>query len=184
MAPKNQEPPRDELIARFQLETEQRLAAIQAGFQQSIASIERKVAEAVDTCRRLDAQFASFEKLVDESTHQTRGAEARVNDALKEAVKAATRAAESAAVYEKLKNSQPDFRKDVQGLERRLAEVRDEQTEAKTRHEHICQRLDEFEIVAEDYGETKGTVTAIDKIVGDLNTASKRQRSTGINGQG
>jgi chromosome segregation ATPase len=154
--------PVDELIARFQLETEKAIAQVRADFtalhqelSTRVATLQDKVTEMTETMRRQ-------ERTLEDAVHHTRKGVEECNLALKEAGKQAKDAAESAAVFAKLKDSQPDFAAQVRALETRLAQVRDDNTFLNEQVNGLTKRLDEFEVVAESIEETAGEVRGLD----------------------
>lgn len=175
-------PPVEELIARFQLDTEALIAGIRRDHQAQISEQDRKIGKLTDTCDRVLAEFAGLKRTIEEALHEMRGGVAEALNAQREAVRHATNASNSAAVFDKLKASQPDFHRMVRELDLKIAGALDRMTKLEGLHGDLNRRLDEFDVVAEDYEETKGTVRGLDLVVKDLNASDKARRRTEIRG--
>lgn len=165
--------PTDELLARFQLQNERALSAARADFTRLHEGLALKVAGLTDQVTDMVARVERQTTQLEEAVHHTRQGVAECNLALKEAVKAANAAAESAAVFEKLKESQPDFHAAVQGLERRLAAVVDTNTLLREQIERVSARVDELDAVAEEIEETRGDVRGLDLAVKNLDRMAR-----------
>lgn len=170
--------PLDELIARFQLETDQKLAAIEADHRKASVEQERKIAALSDQWTTLGTEVQALRKEISGGLHLMHQGVAEVNNALREAVKHSQKASDSVAVFDKLKASQPDFHKMVRELEKKVAGVQDKATALGDTLNTLSRRLDEFEVVTEDYEETKGQVRSIDGIVKDLNASERRRKQS------
>jgi len=94
---------RDELIARFQLETDRALAAVREDMGRAIGDLARKVATLEDRFTEMRDAAARQAVALDAGLHHTRKAVEETNEAMKVAAKAAQEARDSALVYEKLK---------------------------------------------------------------------------------
>lgn len=176
------EPNVAELIARFQLDTETLIDAIRKDHQAQIVEQQRKIDQLADNWTGLQAEFRELRTRIEDAIH-------RMNEAVKEALNAqressnnARKAADAAAVFDKLKASQPDFHRMVRELDAKISGAID-----KTQHQAdivhgLSVRLDELDAVAVDYEETKGSVRSIDHLVKNLDAESKQRRRTEIRG--
>lgn len=171
-----QSQPVDELIARFQLETERMIATLTTEHRRSSVDQERKIATLTDSWQQLTADVRDLRKAIDDGLHQMRQGVSEVNVALRRTVEYAEQAATSAKVYDKLKASQPDFQRAVKELHLKCGSIQDANNNTLAQLNSLSQRLDEFEVVTCDYEETKGTVRGMDRIVADLNGAEQRRR--------
>jgi chromosome segregation ATPase len=166
--------PLDELIARFQVETEKKLAEMRAAHLKEFQDMHTKIAQCQDSVVRTEDRCNRFERLIDDASSAMRAGITEVNTHLRAAVAQTEIARKAAEVFEKLKKSQPDFHKMVQELQVKLGAVRTEQTTTNDRITRLDQRLDEFDIVADNFEETRTTVRGLDPIVKNLNDLSKR----------
>lgn len=141
--------PIDELIARFQLETERAISGVRQDLERANQTLARKVAQLEDKVTEMTDAATRQVKALEEGLHHTRQAVQETNEAMKVAAKAAQEARDSAAVYEKLKDSQPDYAAQVRGLERRLAEVVDKNTHLEEMLAGLTKQLGEFEVIAD-----------------------------------
>lgn len=176
--PKRKEPeqPRDELIARFQLETERAIEALRADMMRLHGELSTRVANLSDEARQMTATVQAQTLQLENAVHHTRKGVEECNLALKEAGKQAREAADSAAVFAKLKDSQPDFAAQVRALEVRLAAVVDSNTHLSERVTGLVKQLEEFEVVAEGFEETAGEVRGLDIAVKKLDTLTRTSR--------
>lgn len=174
------EPNTAELIARFQIDTEALIAGIRADHQRQIAEQERKVAALEDQWTAARAELAGIRTAIDEALHEMRQGVREALNSQKQAVVAAEKAASSAAVFDKLKASQPDFHRMVQGVQQDLGRVKDKITNVEGTLGSLSKRLDEFDLVAEDYEETKTTVRGLDPLVSTLQKDLIQRRQTGV----
>ena len=168
--------PADELIALFQLETEGKLAELAASQQSAMVQHEHKIAAMTDQWNQLSASVAGLQRAVDDGLHHMRKGVEEVNTALREACKQADKAAKAAAVFDKLKASQPDFHKMVGALELKLARVQDANTNTLAQLTACSQRLDAFEVMVPEVDEVKATVRGLDRITADLNSDYQKRR--------
>lgn len=173
------EPNVAELIARFQLDTEELIAGIRRDHQRQIAEQDRKVAGLEDQWTAARQELAGIRAAIEGALHEMREGVREALNSQREAVTAAKKAADSAAVFDKLKASQPDFHKMVREVQQDLGKVKDKITNVEGTLGHLSKRLDEFDLVAEDYEETKTTVRGLDPIVSTLNKESIQRRQTG-----
>jgi chromosome segregation ATPase len=157
-----QKTPVDELIARFQLESERAIAGVRADTQRLVGDLATKVAQLQDRVTDMTEAASRQAQALESGLHHTRKAVEETNEAMKVAAKAAQEARDSALVYEKLKESQPDFAAQVRGLEVRLAAVVDANTHLGERLNGLVKQLEEFEIVADAFEETQGEVRGLD----------------------
>lgn len=169
----------DELIARFQLETEQALAAQRQESIRLVTECERRVAGLVDEWTRTRTEIEELRKTVENAIHDMRQSVAECLNAQRESARSAQAAQQSAAVFDKLKASQPDFHRMVREQNTTVASIRDGFTHIEERMRGVEKRLDEFDVVADDYEETKGTVRGLDVIVKDVNTDLQQRRRAG-----
>lgn len=174
------EPNVAELIARFQLDTEALIATLRADHQKQIAEQERKVAQLGDQWEQARAELAGIRKAIEAALHEMREGVREALNSQKQAVAAAEKAASSAAVFDKLKASQPDFHRMVQGVQQDLGKVKDKITNVEGTLSQLSKRLDEFDLVATDYEETKTTVRGLDPIVAGLNKDLIQRRTSGV----
>ena len=168
------------LIARFQLETERALDGIRQEQRQQVVQLERKVAALQDEWGGVRDEVKALKVVIEDALHQMREGVKEAINAQREAVTHAQKASQSAAVFDKLEASRPDFRRMVSDQNQTLGKVRDQFTLLQEQVHGLSKRLDEFEVVADDYEETKGTVRGMDLIVKDLNAESKTRRRTGV----
>lgn len=168
--------PTDELIARFQLETERAIASVRSELTGLYADLATKVAVVHDRCNDMTATVGRQTAQLEEAVHHTRKGVEECNLALKEAGKQAREAADSAAVFAKLKDSQPDFARQVRDLEVRLAAVVDSNSHLSERLNGLVKRLEEFEVVAEGFDEVSGEVRGLDQAVKKLDTLTRTSR--------
>jgi phage shock protein A len=168
-----------ELIARFQIETEEKLTAIRREHQAQIVQQDRKIGALEDKWGQLHQEVTTIRGAVEDGLHQMRNGVAEVNIALRQAVGFTERAEKSAAVFDKLKASQPDFHRMVRELDVKLGKVQDSQAQMLEQVNGLRRSLDELEVVAEDYEETKGAVRGIDLVVKNLNAEAGQRRKTG-----
>jgi uncharacterized coiled-coil DUF342 family protein len=173
-------PDTSELIARFQLDTEALVATIRADHQRQLATMERKVAGLEDQWETAKAELAGIRKVIEEALHEMRGGVAEALNSQREAVKHAKHAADSVAVFDKLKASQPDFHRMVKGVQEDMGRVKDKITNVEGAIGHLSKRLDEFDIVANDYQDTKTTVRGLDPLVAGLQKDLVQRRTAGV----
>jgi chromosome segregation ATPase len=170
-----------ELIARFQLDTEQAIAAVKAEHLRAFADLERKIASIQDEWNTTREEVRALKVTIEDGLHQMRAGVREAINAQKEAVTAAVQAGNAAAVFDKLKASQPDFHRMVKEQNVTIAKLTDKFTHLDEQLHGLSKKLDEFDIVAEDYEETKGTIRGMDLIVKDLNADHKQRRRSGVN---
>lgn len=168
---KKPETPRDELIARFQLETERAIAAVRVDMTGLVEGLARKVAALDDRVTELGTVAARQTKALEEAVHHTRKGVDECNEAMKVAAKAAQEARDSALVYEKLKESQPDFAAQVRALEVRIAAVVDKNNHLAERLNGLVSKVEDFEVVAEGFDEVSGEVRGLDLSLKKLDVA-------------
>lgn len=174
---KEPEPPRDELIARFQLDTERAIAGLRDHTQRQLEKLTTQVAALHDSVNRMTHDVNRNTEQLEGAVRATRVRADECNLALKEAVKSANAAADSARVFEMLRAEQPDFRRAVAELEQRLAAVKDDNDRLHGALNALTTRLDDLEIVADSFEETAGEVRGLDLAVKSLNTITRTQRS-------
>lgn len=170
------EPQRDELIARFQLETERAIATVRDDLTRVIQGQASKVAQLEDLFSAMRDAAARQEKQLAEAVHHTRKGVDECNEAMKVAAKAALEARDSAAVYEKLRETQPDFAAQVRALETRLAAVVDANTHLAERLNGLVRQVEEFEVVADGFESTAGEVRGLDILVQKLETRTRTSK--------
>ncbi len=170
--------PSDELIARFQLETEGALTRIREDFTRLYADLAVKVAVMGDKVTEMTEAAGRQAKQLEDAVHHTRKGVEECNLALKEAGRQAQEAATSAAVFAKLKDSQPDFHNMVRALEVRLAAVVDANTFLNERITGLVNKVEEFEVVADSFEETAGEVRGLDLNLKKLDMAVRTSRPT------
>lgn len=173
------EPSVPELIARFQIDTESLIATMRKEHQGQISAQDRKVAALEDQWTAARSELAAIRGVVDEALHSIRQGVAEALNAQREAIAHAKKAGDSAAVFEKLKASQPDFHRLVGEVQKKLGQVEDKITHVEGTMSHLSKRIDEFELVAEDYQETKTTVRGLDPIVKVLDRDLSQRRTSG-----
>jgi HAMP domain-containing protein len=169
--------PVDELIARFQLETERAIAGVRSDLTGLYADLATKVAVMQDKVTELNTTVGRQTQQLEDAVHHTRKGVDECNLALKEAAKQAREAADSAAVFAKLKDSQPNFAAQVQALEVRLASVVDSNTHLAERLNGLVKQVEEFEVVADSFEETRGEVQGLDLTVQKLGSAVRANRA-------
>lgn len=172
-----QKTPVDELLARFQLDNERALDALRSSFQAQQGELAVKVAKLDDKCTEMVATVQRQTAQLEAAIHHTRNGVNECNEAMKVAAKAAREAADSAAVFEKLKDSQPDFHAMVRALEVRLAAVVDKNTLLADQFNGLSKRIDEFEVVADSMEETAGEVRGLDIQVKKLHSLERTSRA-------
>lgn len=175
-------PPIVELVARFQLDTEAAVAALRGETIKMVEGLERRVAALQDDWTRTRDEVKGLGAKVEDAIHLMGQSVSECINAQRESVGAAQRASASAAVFEKLRDSQPDFHRMVREQDKVVAGLRDALTHAQEMISGFGKRLDEFDVVAEDYEETKGAVRGIDTIVKDLNSEARQRRQVGGRG--
>lgn len=169
-----------DIIARFQLDTEKLIATLRSDHQRQISEQDRKIGTLIDQWEGAKLTIAEMRGKLDASLHEMNEGVKEVRIALTRAVDAAASAARSVEVFDKLKASQPDFHRAVQDVAVKLAKLSDVVTHQRELHEGLSKRLDGFEVVADDYEETKGTVRGLDNIVSGLDRESKQRKKTGM----
>lgn len=169
-----------ELIARFQIDTETLIASIRGDHQRQIAQQDRKVAQLEDQWTAARAELAGIRAAIDNALHEMREGVREALNSQRQAVAAAEKAATSAAVFDKLKASQPDFHRLVGEVQKDLGRVKDKIVSVEGTISHLSKRIDEFDLVAEDYEETKTTVRGLDPIVGSLHKEAIQRRTSGV----
>lgn len=171
-----------ELIARFQLETETTIRGLRSELITAVAGCEKRVAALTDEWTQTREAVRLLEQRVESAIHElTQGVREAVN-AQRESVTAAQRAEQSAKVFDKLRESQPDFHRMVREQNQTIAKLRDDQTHLREIVDGYGKRLDDFEVVADDYQDTKGEVRSLDIHVKDLRTESLQRRQ--VSGRG
>jgi chromosome segregation ATPase len=179
-APPAEDPaPIAELIARFQLETESAIAGLRREQVAMVEGLERRVAGLQDDWSRTRGEVAELKRTVEDAIHQMRQSVAECINAQRESAGSAQRAERSAQVFDKLKASQPDFHRMVAEQNKTIAATRDELVHVRERVTGLEKRLDDFDVVAEDYEETKGAVRGMDLIVKDLRGEAQQRRQVG-----
>lgn len=168
--------PVDQLVARFQLETDRAITAVREDMGRAIGDLARKVATLEDRFTEMRDAASRQAQALESGLHHTRKAVEETNEAMKVAAKAAQEARDSALVYEKLKESQPDFTRQVQALEARLAAVVDTNTHLAERLNGLVAQVEQFEVVADSFEETAGEVRGLDIAVKKLDTLSRTNR--------
>jgi chromosome segregation ATPase len=176
------EPNIAELVARFQIDTEALIESMRKSHQGQIAEQQRKIDHLADNWERTRAEFSELRQRIEAAVHDMNEAVKEALNAQREAVKHAAKASDAAAVFDKLKASQPDFHRMVRDLDLKISGAIDKTTHAMDLIKVVSERLDEFETVAVDYEETKGQVRGIDHIVKNLDADSKQRRRTEIRG--
>lgn len=171
-----------DLIARFQLETEAALKAQRAETVKLVEGLERRVAELTDAWTVTREGVKALEKRIESAIHDMQQAVGECINAQRQSVAAAAAAKQSAEVFEKLRASQPDLHRMVRDQDKVVASVRDQFAHLEEKVGGLSRKLDEFELVAEDYEETKGTVRSMDIAVKDLNTEARQRRQVGGRG--
>lgn len=174
---KEPEPPRDELIARFQLDTERAIASLREQTQKQIERLTTQVATLQDSVTRMTHDVNRNTEALEGAVRATRVKADECNLALKEAVKSANAAADSARVFELLRAEQPDFQRAVAALEQRLAAVKDDNTRLHGAVNGLVTRLDDLEVVADSFEEIGGEVRGLDIAVKKLGTETRVSRS-------
>jgi chromosome segregation ATPase len=169
-----------ELIARFQLETEALIATLRNDHQRQIVEQERKVAALSDEWTNTRAEVKALREGIEAAVHEIQTSMREAINAQREAVKAAQKAADAAAVFDKLKASQPDFHRIVGEQNKTVARLSDTVTHLGEQLQGLAKQIDAFEVLAEDYEETKGEVRGLDLVVKDLNTEARNRRKQGV----
>jgi len=139
-------PPVDELIARFQLDTERLIEAFKAECQRRMGKAEHRAALLYDEVAAIRQEVGELRAKFADNEARLRSATNECNTALRRAVDYAEQARTSAAVYERLKEAQPDFRLEVFGLRKEVAGLRDRQTLLEERNNAVrgdTDRIDE-----------------------------------------
>jgi predicted nucleic acid-binding Zn-ribbon protein len=174
MAEKTAKPtPTDELLARFQLDNERAIATLRRELLGLHEELARRVASLSDDCRANTVAVERQTRTLEDAVHHTRRGVDECNLALKEAAKAAREAADSAAVFEKLKDSQPNFADQVRALERRLATVVDKNTHLEGLFRDLNRKMDELEVLDERVEEARGDLRGLDIAVKRLDSATR-----------
>lgn len=173
MADKPKPTPVDELLARFQLQNERALGKQRAELVALHEELAVRVATLSDQCRENTVTVQRQTRTLEDAVHHTRKGVEECNLALKEASKAAREAADSAAVFEKLKDSQPDFAAQVRALETRLAAVVDANTQLAAQFTELNRKMDELEVLDERVEEARGDLRGLDIAVKRLDSATR-----------
>lgn len=168
-----------EVVARFQLETEATLATIKREHQTQLVGQERKIAMLDDAWTRTREEVTALKRTVDDALHQMRVGIEEVLNAQRLSMAAASKAETAAAVFDKLKASQPDLHRMVRDQDKVVAGVRDKMTHLGEQVSGYAKRLDELDAVAVDYEDTKGAVRGLDMVVKDLNSEARQRRQVG-----
>jgi phage-related tail protein len=145
-----------EVVARFQLETDATIATIKREHQGQLVEQERKIARLEDAWTRTRDEVTALKRTVDDALHQMRQGLEEVLNAQRLSMAAATKAETAAAVFDKLKASQPDLHRMVRDQDKVVASVRDQMTHLAEQVGGYAKRLDELDAVAVDYEDTKG----------------------------
>lgn len=114
-----------EVVARFQLTTETLLSEHRQQLSREMVKLERAQARLEDETTRLREGHAELLRGIEDARREVRGGIGEVNVALRSSVEMARQAAQSAAVYEKLKEAQPDFFGMVKAVKQKLGELED-----------------------------------------------------------
>lgn len=168
--------PQDELLARFQLQNERDIGKLRTDLTRLHEGLAMKVAQLTDVCTQMTQTVDRQTAQLEDAVHHTREGVKECNLALKESAKAAREAADSAAVFEKLKDSQPDFAAQVRALEVRLASVVDNNKHLHERLDTLGSKLEEFELVAGEFESTAGEVRGLDMAVKRLDHSVRTAR--------
>jgi predicted nucleic acid-binding Zn-ribbon protein len=121
----SQSDPTIEVVARFQLQTETLLSEHRQQVSREMVKLERHQARLEDETTRLREGHAELLRGIGDAQREIRAGITEVNVALRSAVEQARKAAESAAVYEKLKDAQPDFFGMVKATKQKCGELED-----------------------------------------------------------
>jgi phage-related tail protein len=168
-----------EVVARFQLETDAAIGTIKREHQSQLVGQERKIATLEDAWTRTRDEVTALKRTVDDALHQMRQGIEEVLNAQRLSMLAATKAETAAAVFDKLKASQPDLHRMVREQDKVVATVRDRMTHLEEQVGGYAKRLDEFDAVAVDYEDTKGAVRGLDIVVKDLHSSERQRRQVG-----
>lgn len=168
-----------EVVARFQLETDATIATIKREHQGQLVEQERKIARLEDAWTRTRDEVTALKRTVDDALHQMRQGLEEVLNAQRLSMAAATKAETAAAVFDKLKASQPDLHRMVRDQDKVVASVRDQMNHLAEQVGGYAKRLDELDAVAVDYEDTKGAVRGLDIVVKDLHSSERQRRQVG-----
>jgi chromosome segregation ATPase len=168
-----------DLIARFQLETEAALGEMRREMHRLVTEQSWTVASLRDEWEQTRGEVGGLRRTVDAALHDMRAGVTEAITAAKSASSSAGKAETAAAVFEKLKASQPDFHRMVQEQNRVIGDVRTRFEHLESRLSGYAKRLDELDAVAVDYADTKGEVRGLDLVVKDLNTEARQRRKIG-----
>lgn len=174
--PKEDDTPAIELIAKFQLDTERVLSSMRDESVRHRANVELRVAQVQDRWTALEQEMGIVRREFGDGLATMRTSVAEVNVALREAVAQARIAADSARVYEKLRDSQPDFARRAAELATKIGVVQDAINTVANEVNQLQRRLDKVDLRNHEFEETKGTVHTMDRIVADLNQAEQRRK--------
>lgn len=134
--------PAQEVVARFQVETDARLAAFEAECMRRMGAAEHRAALLQDQVAALTDRVAALHKRFEGTEHELRQATQECNTALRRAVEYAEAAQESAAVYERLRDAQPDYRGEVEQLRRDLGSALDRVVHLEEQHDRLRSETD------------------------------------------
>jgi methyl-accepting chemotaxis protein len=176
MSNNTKKPPQDEVFARFQLQTERAIRDLEERWMGLHGDLARKVATMTDQFQAMTTELHKQNQQIDECVHQVRQGVNECNLAMKEAAKAAQVASDSAQVYEKLKDMQPDFHRMVREQNEKIARVVDAQTHLGEQLSGLVKRLEEFETVVDGVEETRGELSGLDQAVKKLDLQVRTSR--------
>lgn len=124
--PKKLEPqPVEEMVARFQVDTQAVIDSVRSELGKQLALVLQKCANHDTALAELRTQFGDVARKADSAEHVMRQGVKEVNEALRVAVGLAREAQESAKVYEALRESQPDLRGAVVEAQERVGRLSD-----------------------------------------------------------
>ncbi len=137
--------PTIEVVARFQLQTETLLSEHRQAMAREMVKLERAQARLEDETTRLREGHADLLRGISDAQREVRAGISEVNVALRSAVDQARQAAQSAAVYERLKDAQPDFFGMVKATKQKCGELEDRLLRAESALNALQGRFDRDE---------------------------------------
>ena len=125
---KTDKTPTEQLVAKFQLDTEKALAAHRAQFDALLKPIRTELGRVQSSAEELRALYAGTLERVEHFAHEMTQGVKETREALSKAVKMAAAAEEAAQVYEKLQEAAPDWEDRLRQAQRAAGKASDRLT--------------------------------------------------------
>lgn len=158
------------MVARFQIQVEARLDAMEQKQDKKREDVLRQLAALTDTSRRLERDAEKVRTVFDDLRHAATKSTGEMVTMLKQAHQAAGEAKDAAKVYEKLVDSRPDLLRRIEVLAEKVGQYRHEHKIWQSTVEELAKRVSAGEQLDEDYALTKHVVDDIGKRVHQINT--------------